>query len=154
MEQLLCYGCVSWWVKTFVCRLHVAIWEGMDHVPNGYTIRLSYCIYVSYFPAYLQMSVLLVTRFSINVLFVFKFRRLKTWTFHKWQSLLHRRHICKCWHQSVHQLSVGHTLCQQDIICIAVKPKAKGKFHYFTLHEILTSDTSTGLVNNNISSPI
>jgi len=53
----------------------------MDQVPNGYTIRLSYCIYVSYVPAYLQMSVLLVTRFSINVLFVFKFSALNAGLF-------------------------------------------------------------------------
>jgi len=55
----------------------------MDQVPNELTIRISYFIYVSYFLAYLQMSVLLFTRFSINVLFVFKFRRLKRWTFYK-----------------------------------------------------------------------
>jgi len=46
MEQLFNYGCVSRWVKLLACGLHGAICEGMDQVPNGYTIRLSYCIYV------------------------------------------------------------------------------------------------------------
>ena len=50
----------------------------MDQVPNGYTIRHSYSIYMNYLPAYLQMSVMLVTCFSINVLFVFKFSTFKS----------------------------------------------------------------------------
>jgi hypothetical protein len=40
------------------------------------------------------------------------------------------------------------------LLFIVVKPRAKRKFVYFTLHKTLISPSSVGLVNNNMSLPI
>jgi len=99
------------------------------------------------------MSVLLVTRFSINILIVFKFRCHKRWTFHKWLQL----RIVAIFVTADNNLCtrfLSATLNVSRILFIVVKPRAKGIFFYFTLHNILISATSFRLVNNNISSPI